>query len=103
MSGGGDEFDIIARHFAPLARTSAARELLDDVAFLEERGPFVLTADAIVEGVHFLPDDPIDAIAQKALRVNISDIVAKGAAPSHYLLTLQWPRARDASEIAAFA
>lgn len=103
MSSEGDEFDIIARHFAPLARTPAARGLLDDAAFLEERGPFVLTADAIVEGVHFLSDDPIDAIAQKALRVNISDIVAKGAAPSHYLLTLQWPRTRDASEIAMFA
>lgn len=103
MSGGGDEFDIIARHFAPLARTPAARGLLDDAAFLEEGGPFVLTADALVEDVHFLRDDPIDSIAQKALRVNVSDIVAKGAVPSHYLLTLQWPRTRPVSDIAQFA
>jgi len=103
MSGKGDEFDIIARHFGPLARTPAARGLLDDAALLQDGGPFLLTADAIVEGVHFLPDDPVDAIAQKALRVNISDIAAKGAAPSHYLLTLQWPRTRPASEIAQFA
>lgn len=103
MSGEGDEFDIIARHFAPLAHTPAARGLLDDAALLDDSGPYVLTADAIVEGVHFLPDDPVDAIAQKALRVNVSDIVAKGAAPSHYLLTLQWPRTRRASDLALFA
>lgn len=103
MSDGRDEFALIARHFAPLARTPAARGLLDDVAFLENAGPLVVTADAIVEGVHFLPDDPIDTIAQKALRVNISDVVAKGAAPSHYLLTLQWPSVRPAGEIELFA
>ena len=103
MSDGRDEFALIARHFAPLARTPAARGLLDDAAFLENAGPLVVTADAIVEGVHFLPDDPIDTVAQKALRVNISDVVAKGAAPSHYLLTLQWPSERPASEIELFA
>lgn len=103
MSREGDEFDIIARHFAPLARTPAARGLLDDAALLDDSGPYVVTADAIVEGVHFLPNDPIDAIAQKALRVNVSDIVAKGAAPSHYLLTLQWPRTRPTSDLALFA
>lgn len=103
MSDGRDEFALIARHFAPLARSPAARGLLDDAAFLETAGPLVVTADAIVEGVHFLPDDPIEMIAQKALRVNISDVVAKGAAPSHYLLTLQWPSGRPASEIELFA
>ena len=103
MSDGRDEFALIARHLAPLARTPAARGLLDDAAFLENAGPLVVTADAIVEGVHFLPDDPIDTVAQKALRVNISDVVAKGATPSHYLLTLQWPATRPASEIGQFA
>lgn len=100
---GGDEFALIAKHFAPLARDPAARALIDDAAVLQLPGATVLTADAIVEGVHFLPDDPIHTVAQKALRVNISDIAAKGAAPAHYLLTLQWPKTRAVEEIARFA
>jgi hypothetical protein len=31
--------------------------------------------------VHFFPDDPADAVARKALRINLSDLAAKGAAP----------------------
>lgn len=99
----GDEFALIARHFAPLARDPAARNLLDDAAVLNLSGATVVTTDAIVEGVHFLPDDPIDTIAQKALRVNMSDIAAKGAAPAHYLLSLQWPKNRAVEEIARFS
>ena len=41
----------------------------------------VLTADAIVGGVHFFADDPPTAVAKKALRVNLSDLAAKGAKP----------------------
>ena len=48
----------------------------------------MVTTDAIVEGVHFLPDDPPDTIARKALRVNLSDLAAKGATPSGFVLTL---------------
>lgn len=99
----GDEFALIAKHFAPLAREPAARGLLDDVAFVKGHGAFIVTTDTIVEGVHFLPSDPIDTIAQKALRVNVSDIVAKGGAPSHFLLSLQWPKHRSASQIEQFA
>jgi thiamine-monophosphate kinase len=99
----GDEFALIAKHFAPLARDPAARGLLDDVAFVEGHGPFIVTTDTIVEGVHFLPSDPIDTIAKKCLRVNVSDVVAKGFAPSHYLLSLQWPKHRPAAQIEHFA
>ncbi len=99
----GDEFALISRHFAPLARSPAARGLLDDAAVLEHAGALVVTTDAIVEGVHFLPDDPIDRIAQKALRVNLSDIAAKGARPLFYLVALQWPTNRPAAQIADFA
>lgn len=97
---GADEFDLIARHFAPLATAAGARGLMDDAALVDG---LVVTTDAIVEGVHFLPDDPVDTIAQKALRVNLSDIAAKGAASLGYFLTLQWPDARPAAEVAAFA
>lgn len=98
-----DEFAVIRELFAPLADVPAARGLADDVALLETRGPLVVTTDAIVEGVHFLADDPIETVAAKALRVNISDLVAKGARPTHALLTLIWPQQRPAAEIGIFA
>jgi thiamine-monophosphate kinase len=97
----GDEFALIAQCFAPLATGAGARGLVDDAALLS--GEYVVTSDTIVEGVHFLPDDPIETVAQKALRVNVSDLAAKGAAPAHYLLALSWPDARPTDEIARFA
>mgnify|MGYP000101910020 CR=1 FL=1 len=39
----------------------------------------MLKTDGIVGGVHFFPDDPPDTVAKKALRVNLSDLAAKGA------------------------
>jgi thiamine-monophosphate kinase len=56
----------------------------------------VVTTDAVVEGVHFLPDDPPDSIARKALRVNLSDLAAKGATPAGFVLTLALRAADDA-------
>ena len=55
----------------------------------------VLKTDAIVGGVHFFPDDPPDAVAQKALRVNLSDLAAKGAKPRGFLLSLALPKSID--------
>ncbi|MFT3808650.1 MAG: thiamine-phosphate kinase [Micropepsaceae bacterium] len=103
MSG---EFDIIARHFAPLAKdTPLAFGLKDDAAMLAPPGDhrLVVTADAIVEGVHFLHDDPPNQIAQKLLRVNLSDLAAKGATPLGYLLTCAFPPDIGERWIAAFA
>lgn len=86
------EFETIARLLKPLAHPEWARGLADDVAVLPSRPghDLVLTKDAIVEGVHFLPDDPLDTVAQKLLRVNLSDLAAKGAEPFGYLLACHW-------------
>lgn len=100
---GADEFEVIRELFAPLALSPGARSLLDDAAVLDTCGPLVITTDAIVEGVHFLAADPIATVAQKALRVNLSDLAAKAATPIGYLLTLLWPEDRPASELAGFA
>jgi thiamine-monophosphate kinase len=89
-----DEFDWIDRCLRPLAKdTPEAFDLLDDAAALPARPGFdlVISADAIVEGVHFLPDDPADLIARKLLRVNLSDLAAKGAQPYAYILAIAWP------------
>jgi thiamine-monophosphate kinase len=87
-----DEFQRIARFYAPLAAPGALG-LTDDAALIP--GPdgteIVLTADAIVEGVHFLAADPPDLVARKLLRVNLSDLAAKGAKPLGYLLTTALP------------
>ncbi len=56
----------------------------------------MVKTDAIVEGVHFLPDDPPDTIARKALRVNLSDLASKGATPAGFVLTLALRSADDA-------
>lgn len=103
MSAGGDEFDLIARHFAPLATHAGARGLQDDVALLSLQGTLVITTDAVVEGVHFRAADPLDRIARKALRVNLSDLAAKGARPLGYLVSLCWPDGRSAAGVAEFA
>lgn len=98
-----DEFAVIRDLFAPHATSEGARGLLDDAAVLEANGRLVVTTDAIVEGVHFLATDPIETIAMKALRVNVSDIVAKGARPVMALLNLIWSEQRPADQIVTFA
>lgn len=94
MSDRPGEFELIAQLFAPLAKGApGALGLLDDAALLTPPPDteIVITADALVEGVHFLGDDPPDSVAKKALRVNLSDLAAKGATPVGYLLTLSLP------------
>jgi thiamine-monophosphate kinase len=93
-----DEFGIIARYFAPLATAPGAFGLKDDAAIIPARPGFdlVVTTDQIAAGTDFFADDPPLTVAQKALRVNLSDLAAKGAKPEYYLLNLALPRpARD--------
>src|SRR5260370_7557948 len=82
------EDSLIARYFKPLATDPGAFDLGDDAAVLKALGEdIVVTTDAIVEGVHFLSDDPPDTIAPKALRVNLSHLAAKGPTPAAFFLT----------------
>jgi thiamine-monophosphate kinase len=101
LSSGEDS--LIARYFRPLATDPGAFGLVDDAAILQAGGDeIVVTTDAIVEGVHFLPDDPADTVARKALRVNLSDLAAKGAVPAGFVLTLAL-RTQDDAWLAPFA
>jgi thiamine-monophosphate kinase len=91
------EDSLIARYFKPLATDPGAFDLGDDAAVLKALGEdIVVTTDAIVEGVHFLAHDPPDTVARKALRVNLSDLAAKGATPAGFVLTLALRDADDA-------
>ena len=98
------EHALIARYFKPLATDPGAFGLDDDAAVLKapHGEEIVVTTDAIVEGVHFLADDPPDTVARKALRVNLSDLAAKGAQPAGFVLTLAL-RGADDAWLTAFA
>lgn len=100
------EFELIAKVFAPLAKGEpGAYGLTDDAAAVKPKPghDIVLTTDAIVAGIHFLADDPPQMVAQKALRVNLSDLAAKGAVPRAYLLTAAFSNGVDDAWINAFA
>lgn len=88
------ESELIAHYFAPLASGDAAFGLSDDAAFLTPPQGYdlVLTKDMLVSDIHFFANDPPREIAQKALRVNLSDLAAKGAKPYGYLLGLGLPK-----------
>jgi thiamine-monophosphate kinase len=105
MSGEGlGEFGRIRRFFAPLAGPGGL-DLRDDAALLGcgAGRQLVVTVDAIVAGVHYLPGDPPDLVARKLLRVNLSDLAAMGARPRHYLLTTALPATFDDDWVARFA
>ncbi len=102
-AGPSGEDALIARYFKPLATDPGAFNLVDDAAILKALGEdIIVTTDAIVEGVHFVPDDPPDTVARKALRVNLSDLAAKGATPAGFVLTLAL-RAVDDGWLTPFA
>jgi len=99
-----DEFARIARFFAPLAG-SGALGLTDDVALID--GPsgtqYVLKTDVVVAGIHFFPSDPPGTVAQKLLRMNLSDLAGKGAEPVGYLLTTALTTANDETWLKQFS
>lgn len=106
MSGAPDEFALIADLFAPLARGfPGALGLTDDAALLAAQpgSDTVVTVDAMVAGIHFLPDDPAGLVARKLVRVNLSDLAAKGARPFAVLLAAAFPRGTGTDWLEAFA
>jgi len=101
-----DEFDQIAKLFRPLTfGAPEALDLMDDAAVIAGRPGFdlVITKDAMVEGVHFLSQDSADLVARKLLRVNLSDLAAKGATPFGYFLAVAWTPAYDEARRRLFA
>lgn len=101
-----NEFAWIARYFKPLSSGEAGSlGLADDVATLTPPAghSLVITTDSIHEGVHFLPDTNPALVARKALRVNLSDLAAKGVKPHAYTLALSLSNNCGESWIASFS
>ena len=101
-----NEFDLIARHFAPLSMTEpGALGLKDDAAVLtpEPGHDCVVTMDTLIEGVHFLPDSNPRDLAWKLLAVNLSDLASMGARPRAYTLSLAIPKSIDEAWLADFS
>jgi thiamine-monophosphate kinase len=73
-----------------LERRGLAKRIADDAAQLEDG--FVVTQDALVEGVHFTLDRiSWQELGFRAAAVNLSDLAASGAAPDGLLVTLGAP------------
>jgi len=96
---------LIARYFAPLATHPGALGLTDDAAFIKPPPgcEIVLKTDAIIGGVHFFAEDAARDVAKKALRVNLSDLAAKGAKPLGFLLSLALPTEIGGDWLSGFA
>lgn len=96
---------LIERYFKPLASAENAFGLSDDAAVITPPAgcDLVLTTDGVIAGVHFFAEDPPDSIARKALRMNLSDLAAKGATPVGFLLSIALPTTTPESWIAGFA
>jgi thiamine-monophosphate kinase len=84
---------LIAKYFRPIATHPGAFGLADDAAAIAPPPgcDLVLTTDGVISGVHFFPDDPADTVARKALRINLSDLAAKGATPLGFLMSIGLP------------
>jgi len=96
---------LIARYFRPLATAPGAFGLEDDAAIVTPPPgcDLVLTTDGVIAGVHFFPDDPPENVARKALRMNLSDLAAKGATPLGFLMSIALPAKIDEAWVAGFA
>jgi thiamine-monophosphate kinase len=105
MSEFDPETDMIQAVFAPLSiGVEGAYGLRDDVAFIPSTGHgLIVTQDQVIEGTHFYPNDPLEMIAKRLVRRNLSDMIAKGGVPTAAFLSLAWPKAHARTEISRFA
>ncbi len=96
-----NEFDFIRQYLAPLSKDG----LSNDAAVLgvAPHQQLVVTTDTLIAGRHFLGFEPPELLAQKALRVNLSDLAAMGATPLCYNLAISFAQPPTESWAASFA
>jgi len=100
-----DEFELIRKLSASLPTNDAvATGVGDDCAVLDLGVPdrqFLFKTDAVVEGVHFLPNTAPEKIGHKALGRCLSDIAAMAGTPIAALVTIGLPKKFDPERVAA--
>jgi thiamine-monophosphate kinase len=89
------EFRLIHDYLKPLATHPYSQGLADDVAQLTDT--LIVTTDTMVVGKHCFGFEPPSYMARKLMRVNLSDVAAKGGMPFAYTLNLALPM-RDPEE-----
>jgi thiamine-monophosphate kinase len=97
-----NEVELIARLAPSLPRNNSVVVAAgDDCAVLDLGAPeFVLfKTDAIVEGVHFTADTPLEKVGRKALARCLSDIAAMAGKPNSALVTLALPKVFEAKRV----
>jgi thiamine-monophosphate kinase len=100
-----DEFSLITNYFASADTASdVALGIGDDAAVinLPQGEQLLVSTDTLISGVHFPENTSPEAIAHKALTVNISDIAAMGAKPRWFTLALSIPEV-DETWLSAFS
>jgi len=96
----GSEFQLIQSFFAAPEQVSRPDLILgigDDCAIVapREQSNLAFSIDTLISGIHFPDDTPPEAIAYKALAVNLSDLAAMGAEPAWFTLSLTLPEVND--------
>lgn len=97
--------DALITRLARLApgRADVATGIGDDCAVVRtgRREPFdlLLKSDPVIEGVHFTPDSPAEAVGHKALGRVLSDIAAMGGEPLWFLVDLVAPATTPVARI----
>ena len=88
-----NEFDFINKYLSSKKTSSKfSLKYKDDVGYANNN---IFSTDTICEGVHFHRDDEPFLVAKKLIRVNVSDIIAKGITPKFCLLNLSLGRNVD--------
>ncbi len=88
------EFELIERYFRQEAGAlGVAMGVGDDCALLNvpEGQQLAVSVDTLVGGIHFPKNADPELIAERALRVNLSDLAAMGAEPMWFTLALTLP------------
>lgn len=92
------EFELISKLIQPIAGKNS-QGLKDDCAFFNG---YCITKDVLIAGVHFYASDEPSRLAQKALRVNLSDLAASGAEPFGFMLGLALPKGTEEKWLKSF-
>lgn len=76
----------------------------DDAAAIapKRKSNLLVSCDSFIEDTHFLPSTPADSVGYKALVRAASDLVAMGARPTFFLLSLALPKARTGQWLTGF-